>query len=144
MTRFALTLVISAAALACGTGAADRSYTGGAATGTPVGPSVPSQCVALLQQYEAAMQGAVQCTTAAVDGCAGREPVISYLQDSGQVFLTGLCNCQAAVNPASTTEMDRVVAALGEQGCGVGACPCPPNGPAGTCQATSATTGVCR
>lgn len=150
MMRLLLALTLSMA-LACGMGAADLSTSttspvvGGASVATPVSSSIPSQCAPLLQQYEFEMAAAVRCSAAGGDSCGGREPALAYRQDAnGQTAISGLCSCPTAVNPGSTTAMDAIVASLAERGCLVGSCPCPPNGPAGTCDTAGVEPGLCR
>ncbi|HVN89347.1 MAG TPA: hypothetical protein VMT61_06005 [Candidatus Binataceae bacterium] len=70
-------------------------------------PSVAADCATIAADYDTALKAAQVCDPAVADSCAASRP--RSLRD--------VCRCEAAVNPNSTAELDRMAADFKAQSC---------------------------
>ena len=91
-------------------------------------------CAEIARRYVDALSSAMVCDPSAASPCGAERPIAVGEQSAdGSSRLTGLCDASSAgyVNPASTQQLDALLAEYAAAGCVVGSCPSPsPHPPA--------------
>src|SRR5215472_651379 len=107
------------------------------------------ECIAIADEYAAALPDARRCEPAVRDSCGAQRPLVVFKKVGDQQTLEGLCQCRpggpAYVNPTRTARLDELLPRYTSNGCEIGFCPCPSPRTDGTppCATNETGTGTC-